>query len=219
MNAETLEQLKALNYPMRIVFDEEDKLFTAEFIDLPGCSAVGETVEEAFSHAQLAKEDWLKVALEQGLPIPKPTASDEYSGRILLRLPGSLHGMLSDGAKIHGASLNQYLVHLLSSAAVGDQVSAKLEELRDCINKMEWRIANLNENVGNLAAHTAQSTFPATTAVPYQRHVRLLQVFQEAGQHLPLIQENQEGAGAILSIAGGLQQLSTTKHRLTVRTK
>src|SRR6266568_6978112 len=121
MSVEPLEKLKALNYPIRIEFDEKDKLFVAAFPDLPGCSASGESVEEVYNHAQEAKEDWLRVTLEQGLPVPKPSTSQEYSGRILVRLPASLHGMLSERAQLHGASLNQFIVHLLSAAAVGDE--------------------------------------------------------------------------------------------------
>ncbi len=136
MNAESLERLKALNYPLKLEFDEEDKLFIAEFLDLPGCSASGETVEEAYRRAQEAKEEWLRVTLEQGLPIPKPSMSQEYSGRILVRLPASLHGMLSNRAQLHGASLNQFIVHLLSAAAVGDEVSTKIDELRAYVSKL-----------------------------------------------------------------------------------
>ena len=144
MNAESLEELKALNYPVRIEFDEKDKLFIAEFLDLPGCSASGETVGEAYSRAQQAKEEWLRVTLEQGLPIPKPSTSQEYSGRILVRLPASLHGMLSNKAQLHGVSLNQYIVHLFSAAAVGDEVSTKIDELTSYVR-------NLYEREGGIA--------------------------------------------------------------------
>ncbi len=156
MNAESLEKLKALNYPIRIEFDEKDKLFIAEFLDLPGCSASGESVEEAYSRAQEAKEEWLRVTLEQGLPIPKPSASQEYSGRILVRLPASLHAMLSGRAQLHGASLNQFIVHLLSAAAVGDEVSTKIDELRDYVSKLEWRVAKLSQSLNQLLSRTAR---------------------------------------------------------------
>ncbi len=164
MNAESVEKLKALNFPIRIEFDEKDKLFIAEFLDLPGCSASGETVEEAYSRAQEAKEEWLRVTLEQGLPIPKPSTSQEYSGRILVRLPASLHGMLSDRAQLHGASLNQFIVHLLSAAAVGDEVSTKIDELRDYVSKLERRVAKLSQTLNQLLSRTAQATSRATTA-------------------------------------------------------
>src|SRR6266542_1516279 len=122
----TLEDLKTLDYPVKIEYDEEDSLFVAEFLDLPGCSATGSTVAEAYERAQDSKAEWLRLTLEQGLPIPKPSKTEDYSGRILLRLPVSLHAMLADRARTNGVSLNQYLVHLLSAGAVGDQVGHKI---------------------------------------------------------------------------------------------
>ncbi len=143
MSPELLEQLKARDYPVKISFDDQDKVYVAEFFDLPGCSAYGDTVQEAYHRAQEAKAEWLRVTLEQGLPIPEPSKTEEYSGRILVRLPTSLHSMLSDKAKLHGASLNQYILHLLSAALVGDEVSTQLDELRNKIEHLEWRIAQL----------------------------------------------------------------------------
>jgi len=141
MKNDTLEDLKALDYPVKIEYDDEDALFVAEFLDLPGCSATGSTVGEAYDRAQEAKAEWLRLTLEQGLPVPKPTKTREYSGRILVRLPVSLHAALADGAHLNGASLNQYIVHLLSAGSVGDSVSSKLEALTGHLQRIEWYVA------------------------------------------------------------------------------
>jgi predicted RNase H-like HicB family nuclease len=66
-----------LNYPVRIEYDEEDGLFIADFLDLPGCSATGSTVTEAYERAQEAKAEWLRLTAEQGLPIPKPSRTQD----------------------------------------------------------------------------------------------------------------------------------------------
>jgi len=137
MNANSLEDLKALDYPVKIEYDDEDSLFVADFLDLPGCSATGSTVAEAYERAQEAKTEWLRVTLEQGLPIPRPSKTREYSGRLLLRLPVSLHAKLSDRARVNGASLNQYIVHLLSAGAVGDEVDRKLEAVTKQLQRIE----------------------------------------------------------------------------------
>ena len=39
---------------------------------------------------------------------------DGYSGRLVLRIPRSLHRALKDAAKVEGVSLNQYMLHKLS---------------------------------------------------------------------------------------------------------
>ncbi len=139
MKNNTLEDSKPLDYPVRIEYDDEDALFVAEFLDLPGCSATGSTVAEAYERAQEAKSEWLRLTLEQGLPVPKPSKARDYSGRILVRLPVSLHATLADRARINGASLNQYIVHLLSAGTVGDQVSSKLETMTRYLQRIEWR--------------------------------------------------------------------------------
>src|ERR1035441_854314 len=141
MNTNSLEDLKAMQYPVKIEYDDDDALFVAEFPDLPGCSAPGSTVTEAYEGAQKAKGEWLRVTLEQGLPVPKPSKARDYSGRILVRLPASLRASLSDRARANGASLNQYIVHLLSAGAAGDQVSSKLEAVTGHLRAIEsWMV-------------------------------------------------------------------------------
>lgn len=108
MSIRSPEDLSAVDYPVRIEYDRDDALYVAEFLDLPGCSATGATASEAYERAQSAKIEWLRVALEQDLPIPRPSRTGEYSGRILVRLPASLHANLADRARVNGISLNQY---------------------------------------------------------------------------------------------------------------
>jgi antitoxin HicB len=141
MNTNSLEDLKALAFPVKIDYDDEDALYVAEFPDLPGCSATGSTVTEAYDNAQLAKAAWLQVTLQQGLPIPKPSRTRDFSGRVLVRLPVSLHATLSDRARINGASLNQYIVHLLSAGAAGDQVTSRLEAVTTQLQEIGSRMA------------------------------------------------------------------------------
>jgi predicted RNase H-like HicB family nuclease len=142
MKTNPLEDLKALAYPVRVEYDDEDAVFVADFLDLPGCSATGATVAEAYDNALAAKAEWLRVTLEQGLPVPKPSKARDFSGRILVRLPVSLHASLSDRARVNGASLNQYIVHLLSAGAAGDQVSSKLEAVTEHLRAIQsWMVA------------------------------------------------------------------------------
>lgn len=39
---------------------------------------------------------------------------EDYSGRLVLRIPRSLHKALKEAAKIEGVSLNQYMIYKLS---------------------------------------------------------------------------------------------------------
>jgi antitoxin HicB len=56
----------------------------------------------------------LHVMLEHGDPIPEPLATREYSGRLALRLPPSLHRRVAERAALENVSLNRYLSDLIA---------------------------------------------------------------------------------------------------------
>lgn len=60
-------------YPINIFYSEEDGCYVAEAPDLKGCTAVGDTPEEALKELQIAIENWLEIAQEKGMPIPEPS--------------------------------------------------------------------------------------------------------------------------------------------------
>ncbi len=60
------------DYAINIFYDEEDGDYIAVVPDLKGCSAFGETPEDALREIQIAKQLWLDSAREHGDPIPEP---------------------------------------------------------------------------------------------------------------------------------------------------
>lgn len=108
-----LEDYLRLPYPVTL-YAETDGDYVAEIRDLPGCATQGSTAVEALRLIEEAKELWIETALDRGIPVPVPGADTEYSGRVLLRIPRSLHRKLADGARADGVSLNQHLVELLA---------------------------------------------------------------------------------------------------------
>src|SRR6059036_772394 len=75
----------------RIVIPVEPKGFHAQILEFPGCYAQGDTLEEAYSNLEKAAESWIDASLAQGHEIPEPSSSTTHSGRIVLRLPRSIH--------------------------------------------------------------------------------------------------------------------------------
>jgi predicted RNase H-like HicB family nuclease len=63
------------NYPIVIFWSDEDDAYIADVPDLRSCSAWGDTPEEALREVLVAREAWLEVARERGLPLPDPRAS------------------------------------------------------------------------------------------------------------------------------------------------
>jgi predicted RNase H-like HicB family nuclease len=60
------------NYTITIFWSQEDQVFIAVADELPGCSAFGDTREEALREVKIAMRLWLDVAREHGDPIPEP---------------------------------------------------------------------------------------------------------------------------------------------------
>ena len=60
-------------YQITIFWSEEDGMYVAAVPDLVGCSALGDTHEEALAEAQSAIGLWLEAANEFGRPIRRPS--------------------------------------------------------------------------------------------------------------------------------------------------
>jgi predicted RNase H-like HicB family nuclease len=110
--AEALERL----YPVTLRPQSEGG-FVAEVEDLPGCITQGETAAEALANADDARRLWLAAARAHGDPIPPPSIDQRYGGRLLVRMPRSLHRRLAERARREGVSLNQYVVALLAEGS------------------------------------------------------------------------------------------------------
>jgi predicted RNase H-like HicB family nuclease len=106
-------------YPAEVFYSDEDGGYIAIAPDLPGSSAFGETQEEALHELQDAIKAWIGAAKKAGNPIPPPSArphAELPSGKVLARLPKTLHAQLIERADRDGTSLNTCLVMLLSQA-------------------------------------------------------------------------------------------------------
>src|SRR6266700_2771616 len=77
-------------YLMEVVWDED--YWAVTFPELPGLVAAAETWDELARKIADTKVSYFVTALEDGLPIAEPGESSEpASGRVLLRLPRTLH--------------------------------------------------------------------------------------------------------------------------------
>lgn len=86
----------------------------AQIKDLPGCLTQGETLDETIANINEARELWIETAYEAGDDVPLPNTDDTYSGKLVLRMPKSLHRRLAKKADREKVSLNQYIVSVLS---------------------------------------------------------------------------------------------------------
>ncbi len=96
---------------MRVLVPESDgNAYSAQILEFPGCFSYGDTPEEAYKNLEEVAECWIEAAIEEGQQIPEPFNTANYSGRIALRLPKSLHQRAAINAEKEGVSLNQFLM-------------------------------------------------------------------------------------------------------------
>ena len=83
--------------------------------ELPDCTSRGDTAEEALGGLKDAMAAWISAALKEGRNIPEPRSEASHSGRLLLRMPRTLHAALTKAAERENVSLNQFITDSLAS--------------------------------------------------------------------------------------------------------
>jgi predicted HicB family RNase H-like nuclease len=107
---------------------DAEQRWTAQVEELPGCTSSGATAVDAVAGVPDAIAQWVTEALAAKREVPEPRGARSYSGRLLLRMPLSLHADLAQAAERDGVSLNAYITAQLAVAVrargpgpVGDQ--------------------------------------------------------------------------------------------------
>jgi len=106
---------RALPYPVTLVHEDDDQ-WAATIDALPGCTARGATPDEAVERAAEAMAAWLASARREGKDVPEPKTAQSHSGRLLLRMPQTLHAELARIAEREKVSLNQFITDVLAGA-------------------------------------------------------------------------------------------------------
>jgi antitoxin HicB len=129
----TAEEYLKKPYSRVLIPDEETGSYTAVILEFPGCIAQGDAPQEAYEHLENAAKEWIEAALDLKQEIPSPSQSLSFGGKILVRLPKSLHRQLVLFAEREGVSLNQFIVSTLSEKigafTLYDNLSKKLDKM------------------------------------------------------------------------------------------
>ncbi|MFL5828035.1 MAG: sigma-70 family RNA polymerase sigma factor [Thermoleophilaceae bacterium] len=124
-----------LDRPYRISISRDGEAdsgaaWLAQVEELQGCEARGASADEAAAAVQIAMEEWISAALAEGREVPEPRGASSHSGKLLLRMPQSLHAELARAAERDEVSLNQFITSALSSAVGWRQGGAGASEPR-----------------------------------------------------------------------------------------
>ena len=110
-----VEHYMNLPYTMTIKHRaEQGGYYVAGYIELPDLTMTGDTPEETVKELLEEKPEWFETCLKLGINIPLPIEPQAYSGKIVLRMPPSMHESLIQIAMMEGVSLNQYMITALS---------------------------------------------------------------------------------------------------------
>jgi len=58
------------------LIDGKAGAYGVSFPDLPGCTSMGKTIDEAMNNAAASLRDWVEVAEESGAKVPAPRAAE-----------------------------------------------------------------------------------------------------------------------------------------------
>ena len=133
-------------YRFNVFWSEADNNYVATCPDFPGVSGFGETRVQALAEAELSLQLAIEAYQEEGweLPIPQPPPS--HSGRLLLRLPRSLHTQLAQQAEVEGISLNMLACNYLTEGAAEHQIHGELRIMREQLAQL---LQDLQKQAGN----------------------------------------------------------------------
>jgi predicted HicB family RNase H-like nuclease len=93
-----------------------DAHWLAEVDGMPAASARGSTPEEAMQRAWAAVDNASDSQVHRENATPPAAATPRHSGRLLVRMPATLHDELARAAEAEGVSLNQLITGVLAGA-------------------------------------------------------------------------------------------------------
>jgi antitoxin HicB len=110
----------------RMILPEDNGQYFAEIVEFPGCFATGDSPQAALMSLEEVAADWIASSLSQGQSIPEPMDSAGYSGKLVLRMPKSLHRRAAIYASKDDVSLNQFIVSCLAEKVGSRTIPAQL---------------------------------------------------------------------------------------------
>ena len=149
----------------RVLVPEIDGTYSADILEFPGCFAEGRTPDEAYANLEKVAESWIEAALEQGQEIPAPVEAHDFSGRIALRIPKSIHKQAAKFAEMDNTSLNQFFL-----TAVAARVGAE-DFVERLTKKLEAKCVTFATALPSYTANTALLAIGSVNMVTTQSYL------------------------------------------------
>ena len=134
-----MERKRDYSLQIKVVDVGDNKVeYVAQYIQFPTIIGVGDTAEEALAEAKIFLEEYLEYCEENNVVIKNNELESwkaNFSGKITIRIPKSLHRDLYQFAEEDGMSIN-YIVNdsiraYLSGKALEQTTSEAIKSIRD----------------------------------------------------------------------------------------
>jgi predicted RNase H-like HicB family nuclease len=118
MTDDSVRHYLSLPYRIELTRDagDDDRPWRATVEELPGLEVRGTTPPDAAARVPAAMAEWIANAQAEGREVPEPRDVRAYSGKLLLRMPQSLHAEVALAAERDQVSLNAYINALVAAA-------------------------------------------------------------------------------------------------------
>jgi predicted HicB family RNase H-like nuclease len=100
---------KASQYTYTVAWSEEDEVYLGRVTEFPLLAAHGDSIDAALREILFVVDDVIHDMARSRDPLPEPLSKRTYSGKFVIRMPGSLHRKLAREAAQQGVSLNQWI--------------------------------------------------------------------------------------------------------------
>lgn len=114
----TPNQIKvhARRYLKVVEWSEEDGVYIGSAPPIIGQCCHGVTEAEVMRQLTIIVEEWVKIFLQDGKPLPAPSAGKTYSGKFVVRVSPEVHQSAALKAMARGESLNQFVCEAIVNA-------------------------------------------------------------------------------------------------------
>jgi len=164
-----------------------DGTYFAEILEFPGCFAEGQSPDEAYKNLEAVAQSWIEAAKGQGQEIPEPFATHDFSGRIALRMPRSIHKQAARFAEMDDTSLNQFFLAAIAARVGAEDFAERLS------NRIEAKFASARPSYTVILHNSLWTTGPVNMVAAKIPTPELLEKYFITGTH----------SGMQMAISGG----------------
>jgi len=102
---------------------EGHELWVVESTELQGCTAQGDTLDDALAKYETNEKEWIETAEKYGISLPEQKIQKicEYSGKLTLRMGKSMHRKLAEAAQNENISINA-LINQYIAQGIGRRI-------------------------------------------------------------------------------------------------